>query len=452
MFTIPVQAPVVLSEPEPQPQAQPGTALPQLESPIPLGAAAVIANSGVINMTPQTAPFPFLRTQIRVAAEPAQQTPPAKNQDLAFALRLITRNAAPPAIASAEIHIPQAALPQAAFSQTARPQAAVPQAAFSQTAFPQASVPKAAIKQGPVPGLTQAPVPQNEKAPVAPPAPPLEAPAAPAPNTPQQPSIRSTTPNTPQEPHQRVAAGTPQDASRDASRDTSDDTPRDTAPADNSPRRAPAKSDPQEPSASPLPAKPLTAAASLVPEARFISGTILTPAAAALQAPVNSQPAVREEAAPLSMPEPAAPAMPAPAPATRPAAVPDINIQIARPEAPAVNIHLIERGGQVHVAVRTADTGLQTALRQDLGTLVNSLEHAGYRTEASAMRESAAPLAANISQTETARGASTGGREQESNAGSHSWNHQQQHQQQQQRHGRQQRPQPLWIEALEKAA
>jgi hypothetical protein len=35
----------------------------------------------------------------------------------------------------------------------------------------------------------------------------------------------------------------------------------------------------------------------------------------------------------------------------------------------------------VHVAVRTADPALQSSLRQDLPTLVNSLEHAGYHAE-----------------------------------------------------------------------
>jgi hypothetical protein len=47
-----------------------------------------------------------------------------------------------------------------------------------------------------------------------------------------------------------------------------------------------------------------------------------------------------------------------------------------------VDVHLTERAGQVHVAVRTPDAGLQTSLRQDLGTLVNSLERAGFHTEA----------------------------------------------------------------------
>ncbi|HLH44484.1 MAG TPA: hypothetical protein VKV74_15945, partial [Bryobacteraceae bacterium] len=60
----------------------------------------------------------------------------------------------------------------------------------------------------------------------------------------------------------------------------------------------------------------------------------------------------------------------------------EIALRITRSESSSVDVHLIERAGQVHVAVRTPDLGLQNSLRQDLGTLVNSLERAGYRTDA----------------------------------------------------------------------
>lgn len=58
-----------------------------------------------------------------------------------------------------------------------------------------------------------------------------------------------------------------------------------------------------------------------------------------------------------------------------------ISVRIAPPQAPVVDLHMMERGGQVHVAVRTADGVLQTWLRQDLGSLVSSLERSGFRTE-----------------------------------------------------------------------
>jgi hypothetical protein len=70
----------------------------------------------------------------------------------------------------------------------------------------------------------------------------------------------------------------------------------------------------------------------------------------------------------------------APAPSSSP--IKEMALHIATPQGPAVDVQLTERGGQLHVSVRTADEGLQTSLRQDLGSLVNSLEHSGYRAEA----------------------------------------------------------------------
>jgi Flagellar hook-length control protein FliK len=61
--------------------------------------------------------------------------------------------------------------------------------------------------------------------------------------------------------------------------------------------------------------------------------------------------------------------------------VQQIAVRIARPDAPAVDLHLAERGGQIHVSVRTPDAALQASLRQDLGTLSSSLNRAGYHTE-----------------------------------------------------------------------
>jgi hypothetical protein len=72
----------------------------------------------------------------------------------------------------------------------------------------------------------------------------------------------------------------------------------------------------------------------------------------------------------------------APAAAASVAAVKEIAIRIATPQAPAVDVHLVARAGQLQVSVRTADSGLQTSLRQDVGSLVNSLERSGYRAQA----------------------------------------------------------------------
>jgi hypothetical protein len=72
--------------------------------------------------------------------------------------------------------------------------------------------------------------------------------------------------------------------------------------------------------------------------------------------------------------------MPA-APQLRTGIAQEISIRIAPPDSPAVDLRVIERAGQVHVDVRTSDAAMQTSLRQDLGTLTNSLQRAGYHAE-----------------------------------------------------------------------
>ncbi len=69
--------------------------------------------------------------------------------------------------------------------------------------------------------------------------------------------------------------------------------------------------------------------------------------------------------------------------------VQEIALRIAQPEMPSVDLRITERAGEIHVAVRTPDPALETALRADLGTLTSSLERAGYRTETFVPRESA---------------------------------------------------------------
>jgi hypothetical protein len=50
-----------------------------------------------------------------------------------------------------------------------------------------------------------------------------------------------------------------------------------------------------------------------------------------------------------------------------------------KPEA--VEVRLLDSGGQLHVAVRSADAGLNQSLGNQLGDLVTQLEHSGYRAE-----------------------------------------------------------------------
>jgi len=70
--------------------------------------------------------------------------------------------------------------------------------------------------------------------------------------------------------------------------------------------------------------------------------------------------------------------------ATEPAAPPklasDITLQLDS-GSQRVAVRLVERGGEVHVAVRTTDAGLAENLRQSLPSLAGKLEQNGFRTE-----------------------------------------------------------------------
>lgn len=58
-----------------------------------------------------------------------------------------------------------------------------------------------------------------------------------------------------------------------------------------------------------------------------------------------------------------------------------INPPDGHSDMPVVDLQVSSRGNEIHVAVRTSDAQLESAMRQDLGTLSSSLDRAGYRTE-----------------------------------------------------------------------
>ena len=88
-----------------------------------------------------------------------------------------------------------------------------------------------------------------------------------------------------------------------------------------------------------------------------------------------NEPAVHALCEPAHVPEFAA------ASAPRPTAVQEITVRIARSEASPVDLHLVERAGEIHIAVRTPDTTLASSLRQDLGSLVSALERSGFHAD-----------------------------------------------------------------------
>ncbi|MEQ1886156.1 MAG: flagellar hook-length control protein FliK [Bryobacteraceae bacterium] len=70
---------------------------------------------------------------------------------------------------------------------------------------------------------------------------------------------------------------------------------------------------------------------------------------------------------------------PAPqSPQTRPA---EIAVRVTRPDAHPVDVQIRQRAGEIHVAVRTPDGGLQKSLRDGLPDLVDSLDRAGFQAQ-----------------------------------------------------------------------
>ena len=95
------------------------------------------------------------------------------------------------------------------------------------------------------------------------------------------------------------------------------------------------------------------------------------------QAPAQTEPPSRTMAEALRTSESELPA----APPARTGAAQEIAIRIEQPDSSPVDLRVVERSGQLHVDVRTPDAAMQTALRQDLGTLTNSLQRAGFHAD-----------------------------------------------------------------------
>ncbi len=115
----------------------------------------------------------------------------------------------------------------------------------------------------------------------------------------------------------------------------------------------------------------------------------------------------------------------------------DITVRISQPDSPAVDLHVTERAGEIHVAVRTSDAELQTSLRQDLGSLTSSLERAGYHAETFVPRAAAASQSNLREERQQQGSAGRGGSQSESGNG-------------RQKGQREQRG-PSWTEELEQS-
>ncbi len=91
---------------------------------------------------------------------------------------------------------------------------------------------------------------------------------------------------------------------------------------------------------------------------------------------------VRERfVSPEVSPAPATQTVEEPKAAARPSATHEIAVRVSAPDSAPVDLHVKQRGSAVHVAVRTANEGLQASLRHDLGNLVDRLQESGFHPE-----------------------------------------------------------------------
>jgi nucleosome-remodeling factor subunit BPTF len=163
-----------------------------------------------------------------------------------------------------------------------------------------------------------------------------------------------------------------------------------------------------------------------------------------------------------SAPQTAAPAAPEPpeAPREQPRepAVRELSLDLRRPstdgrDSGQVSLRVVERGGEVQVAVRTTDPQLAGDLRQNLPDLVSELSGRGYRAEtwqplaSSGAEASALPRAASTA-ADSGAGQNYSG---QTGDGSRNGGSPAGQQQQQQRHG-QDPSQPSWLQALNRSA
>jgi len=198
---------------------------------------------------------------------------------------------------------------------------------------------------------------------------------------------------------------------------------------------------------------------SLEPDSRHPLPTGSSESASAVAAPASLQPAIQtrgnapQQAAPTAATPPPAPSEPPREPAIR-----ELSLSVSSPSvdgraAGQVSLRVVERGGEVQVAVHTTDPQLAGDLRQNLPDLVSELSGRGYRADTwqplagSGADSSALPRAAG-----TAAGSSAGqSYSGQTGDGSRNGGGPAGQQQQQQRHG-QDPNQPSWLQALTRGA
>jgi hypothetical protein len=176
------------------------------------------------------------------------------------------------------------------------------------------------------------------------------------------------------------------------------------------------------------PATPAAVAAATQAPAPVIS--VAPPTHSAPPAPAQDAPPVAHTA---QVNEPAEKPLSA-APAQR------ISLTVSDSQNKPVEVHLVERGGEVRVSVRSADEAMSHSMRADLGSLSGKLAQSGYNAESYTPAAANTASFSNERQSPEGRESSNGGRQnpQQNQSGG---------QQQSSRDGRGQRP--AWVEELE---
>jgi hypothetical protein len=134
----------------------------------------------------------------------------------------------------------------------------------------------------------------------------------------------------------------------------------------------------------------------------------------------NAEPAAVSTPAASPSPRTEAPTPPPETQAKPSAPLKDISLQVTQPGRERVDVRVVQQGGEVHVSVHSADTGLTSGLRQGLSDLQSRLAENGYRSEMwrpGASASALAPAPAAQASTNQSRGEGQpqqGGSQQES--------------------------------------
>lgn len=117
----------------------------------------------------------------------------------------------------------------------------------------------------------------------------------------------------------------------------------------------------------------------------------------------------------------------------------DISLQVGQTPEQRVEVRIVERSGELRVAVRTPDADLAHGLRQGLSEVVGRLSESGFRTETWHPGGTTGQVASTARSAETSADTP-----QQDSQGRGNTSHQEQ-----QRHGNQQSNRPEWLDELD---